>query len=114
MLPELTAALEAELAELSARDRYPSCPPLAGATRERVTLDDRPLINFASNDYLGLASAPVLAAAAAAAAQRSGVGAGASRLVSGDLPEHRALETALAQFLHQPAALVFVTGYQTN
>ena len=45
---------------------------------------------------------------------RSGFGAGASRLVSGDLPEHRALEHALAAFLGRPAALLFPTGYQAN
>jgi 8-amino-7-oxononanoate synthase len=72
------------------------------------------LVSFCSNDYLGLASHPALAAAAAEAARRDGFGASASRLVSGDLPAHRRLEAALADFLSAPAALLFPTGYQAN
>jgi 8-amino-7-oxononanoate synthase len=114
VLPELAAELSAELELLKARDRYRSCPPVAGPTRDRLRLDGRTLINFASNDYLGLASHPRLIEAATAAAHDSGFGAGASRLVCGDLPAHRALEAALERFFDHPAALAFPTGYQTN
>src|SRR5437763_9860453 len=72
------------------------------------------MLSFCSNDYLGLASHPSLAMAAATAAARDGYGASASRLVSGDLPAHRSLESALAAFLDRPAALTFPSGYQTN
>ena len=73
------------------------------------------MLSFCSNDYLGLASHPFLAAAAAAAAGREGFGASARRaLVSGDLPAHRSLEASLAHFLNRPAALAFPSGYQTN
>jgi 8-amino-7-oxononanoate synthase len=79
-----------------------------------VELAGAPHLSFCSNDYLGLADHPEIAAAAARAARDSGYGSSASRLVSGDLPEHRALEDALATFLRAPAALVFPTGYQAN
>jgi 8-amino-7-oxononanoate synthase len=114
VLPELSSSLHAELARLDATHRLRACPPHSGPTRTRTEIDGRHLISFSSNDYLGLAAHPALSAAAAAAALQSGFGAGASRLVSGDLPEHRALEAQLASFLGAPAALLFPTGYQAN
>lgn len=72
-----------------------------------------PLANFASNDYLGLAADPILRAAAHAAIDEWGVGAGASRLVSGTRPIHRQLEDALARFKGAEAALTFSSGYAT-
>ncbi len=71
-------------------------------------------MSFSSNDYLGLASDSRLPVAASKAASRSGFGAGASRLVAGNLPEHLALEEALAALVCLPAALLFPTGYQAN
>ncbi len=73
-----------------------------------------PLVDLAGNDYLGLLHDPRVTAAAAAAAMRWGAGAGASRLVTGTLQLHADLETELAAFTGQPAALVFSTGYQAN
>ena len=69
------------------------------------------LANFASNDYLGLADDPLLREAAKAAIDRYGVGAGASRLVSGTRPAHTALEEKLAAFKEVDAALTFSSGY---
>jgi 8-amino-7-oxononanoate synthase len=114
VLPSLAASLACELRDLDQADRLRSCPPLSGSARTTPQLGEQPLLSFSSNDYLGLANHPALADAAAAAAQRSGFGAGASRLVSGDLPEHRHLEAALAAFLGTPAALLFPSGYQAN
>lgn len=110
----LSTELELELAALKEASRLRTCPELQGATRTTAISDGRPLRSFASNDYLGLASHPTLAAAAAQAAAAFGFGAGAARLVSGDLPPHRDLERALARFLKTPAALLFPTGYQAN
>jgi 8-amino-7-oxononanoate synthase len=110
----LTTHLRAELDDLAARDRRRSCPPLSGSTRSQAHLAGHALLNFASNDYLGLASHPAVLQAAHLALDQHGTGAGASRLVSGDLPPHRLLEADLADFLHRPAALVFPSGYQTN
>src|SRR5262245_46613836 len=64
----------------------------------RRRLHARTVLSFASNDYLNLATDPRLARAAARAARRYGCGAGASPLVGGHLPPHRALERALAEW----------------
>jgi 8-amino-7-oxononanoate synthase len=114
VLDSLAEALAAELRALADADRLRALAPLAGADRTHPTLGDRSLLAFCSNDYLGLANHPALLAAAAHAAERSGFGAGAARLVSGDLPEHRDLEAAVAAHVGAPAALLFPTGYQTN
>jgi 8-amino-7-oxononanoate synthase len=71
-------------------------------------------IDFASNNYLGLASDGRLVDAARRALESAGVGAGASRLINGDHPEHEALEVEVAQFFETPAALTFNTGYSAN
>lgn len=75
---------------------------------------DRRLLNFSSNDYLGLATHPALIAAAQDYAQRYGVGATASRLVTGNYDIHEALEQALAQACGREAALLFSSGFQAN
>lgn len=69
------------------------------------------LVNFASNDYLGLADDPILREAAKAAIDQYGVGAGASRLVSGTRPAHTQLEEKVARFKGTEAALTFSSGY---
>ena len=79
-----------------------------------ATIEGRPVIVMASNNYLGLATHPLLKQAAIAAIARFGVGAGASRLVSGTLPPHQDLEAALARFKATEAALVFGSGYLAN
>jgi len=83
------------------------CAPLA-------TADGRALTAFCSNDYLGLACEPALAAALAAGAARWGTGAGASHLVSGHYDVHDELESALARFVGCTRALYFSTGYMAN
>ena len=74
----------------------------------------RPVINFASNNYLGLTNHPSLKAAAVTAIDQYGVGSGASRLISGTLTPHDNLETTLATFKQTEAALTFGSGYMTN
>ncbi|HEY6476586.1 MAG TPA: aminotransferase class I/II-fold pyridoxal phosphate-dependent enzyme [Polyangia bacterium] len=108
------ALLEVELAALAGADRLRRCPEVAGSSRVRVEVSAEPRVSFCSNDYLGLANHPALGQAATAAAVRDGFGASAARLVSGDLPAHRQLETRLAGFLGREAALAFPSGYQTN
>jgi 8-amino-7-oxononanoate synthase len=108
------ALLEAELEALASADRLRRCPQLSGSSRVRVAVGNEARVSFCSNDYLGLANHPALAAAAVEAAARDGFGASAARLVSGDLPAHRQLESALAGFLGREAALGFPSGYQTN
>jgi 8-amino-7-oxononanoate synthase len=110
----LDADLRADLVSLEAQDRIRSCRAASGLSRTAPTIDAQPLLSFCSNDYLGLSGHPALASAAAAAIARSGLGAGASRLIAGDLPEHRELEAALSTFLDVEAVLLFPSGYQTN
>ncbi len=86
-----------------------------GLTRRLVEADTAtPLIDLASNDYLGLARDPRVIAAAIAATERFGAGATSSRLVRGTLSVHSALERSLADFTGFHAALVFSTGYHAN
>ncbi|MFM7696772.1 MAG: aminotransferase class I/II-fold pyridoxal phosphate-dependent enzyme, partial [Vulcanococcus sp.] len=73
-----------------------------------------PLLDLASNDYLGLAHHPSLQQAASAAMARDGLGAGASRLVSGSRPVHGELEQALGAWLGRPRVLLFPSGFQAN
>jgi 8-amino-7-oxononanoate synthase len=77
-------------------------------------VDGRPLRNFCSNDYLGLAGDPRLVEALRAAAGNWGVGSGAAHLVTGHTAEHQALEEELAEFTGREAALLFSTGYMAN
>src|SRR5882757_7755428 len=84
--------------------------PLMGA---RLRVDGRELLGFCSNDYLGLSRHPEVIEALVRAA-RSGVGSGASHLVSGHSAEHHALEEELAAFVGRERALLFSTGYMAN
>ena len=79
----------------------------------RIQIDGRTLLNFASNDYLGLAGDPLLKEAAIRAVEKFGAGSGASRLICGSLAPHHELEEALADFKGVEAALSFSTGYAT-
>ncbi len=80
----------------------------------RVRIDGRELLSFCSNDYLGLAASPELIRAGHAALDACGVGSGASHLISGHHAAHHAFETAFAQFVRKPAALLFSSGYMAN
>jgi 8-amino-7-oxononanoate synthase len=108
------AAFEAELATVRAAGRWRELRRIEGPVDTWVTIDGARVLALCSNNYLGLANHPALAAAAARAAETYGVGAGASRLISGSLAIHRDLETRLAHFKHTDAALLFPTGYHAN
>jgi 8-amino-7-oxononanoate synthase len=77
----------------------------------RIQINGQSLLNFSSNDYLGLAGEPSLKAAAIAAVEKYGAGSGASRLICGSLAPHHDLDEALAAFKGTPAALSFSSGY---
>jgi 8-amino-7-oxononanoate synthase len=79
-----------------------------------VRIGGRSLVNFSSNDYLGLAADPRVARAFIGGLERWGVGAGASRLVVGDTEAHRRLEARIAAFEDAEAVLVFNGGYPAN
>jgi 8-amino-7-oxononanoate synthase len=81
---------------------------------ENIVANGTKYLSFCSNDYLGLANNPKLIAAMQAAASDSGVGSGASNLITGHHRYHDELEKKLAKFVGMPAALVFSTGYMAN
>ena len=85
-----------------------------GAQGKRITLDGRQVLNFCSNNYLGLADDGRLKAAAVKAIDEEGWGSGASRLICGNLTAHQALEKKLSQFKGTESALTFSTGYMAN
>ncbi len=82
--------------------------------RTELIVAGRRLVDFSSNDYLGLAAHPEPAAAMAECAARCGAGTGASHLISGHGAEHAALEEELAAFTGRERALLFSTGYMAN
>lgn len=79
-----------------------------------LQLDGRQVVNFCSNDYLGLAAHPLICAAFKQAVDRYGVGSGSAHLVCGHSSAHQALEEELAAFVGYPRALLFSTGYMAN
>ncbi len=102
------------LDDLKARGLYRRLVALGSAAGPHVEIGGRTVLQFASNNYLGLANDPRVKEAARAALERWGWGAGASRLVAGHTEAHARLEADLAAFKHTEAALVFPTGYMTN
>jgi len=112
------AALRRELATLQQRhalrrrrivEAYPQ-----GGDSMRVLVDGRSLLNFCSNDYLGLARHPTLIAALRECALSFGVGSGAAHLLTGHCSAHHALEEELAAFTQRQRALLFSSGYMAN
>ena len=102
------------LDDLARRSLLRRLRTIESASDAEVTLDGRPVILMASNNYLGLAAHPAVKRAAIEATERFGVGAGAARLVSGSLPPHEELESELAKFKGTEAALTFGSGYLAN
>jgi 8-amino-7-oxononanoate synthase len=85
-----------------------------GAQAAELIVDGRTVANFSSNNYLGLADSPLLRDAAIRAMHEHGFGAGASRLIVGNLAPHRALEAQIARWKRADAALLFNSGYHAN
>jgi len=110
----LHAELAAELADREVRGLRRVRRLLETPQRARVTVDGRDYLAFCSNDYLGLAADPRIAAAAQEGIARYGVGGGASHLILGHSAAHHELEAALARFTGQPQALLFSSGYMAN
>lgn len=107
-------SLSEELQQLRDAGLYRQLRSVASAQGPQIVVDGRVLLNFSSNDYLGLANDPILKRASTAAIERWGVGAGASRLVCGNLEPYRVLEAKLAEFKQKEAAIVFGSGYAAN
>jgi 8-amino-7-oxononanoate synthase len=106
--------LEQSLATIHKADWYRSVQTLQSRPGAVVQLEGREVINFASNDYLGLAGDERLIQAAIAATQEFGTGSTGSRLLSGHRKLHRELEGAIASLKQTEDALVFSSGYLAN
>ena len=106
--------LQAQLDERKRQDLYRRRRIVTSAQGREITVDGRSLLNFCSNDYLGLAGDARVAAALTAAADKWAVGSGAAHLVCGHTAAHHDLEQALAEFCGRPRALLFSSGYAAN
>ena len=107
MNPHSESALDrfllAGLQEIESKGLTRRLSALEGAQQVRVAREGRQLLNFSSNDYLGLATHPSLKQAAMAEWERSGFGSGASRLICGTLAAHEELDDAIAALQADPA-----------
>ncbi len=103
-----------EVARLKAEGVYREPPVLTGRQGARAVVEGRPVVNLASNNYLGLASHPRLVKAMVEATERLGVGSGAVRTIVGTMEVHLELERRLAAFKGTESSLVFQSGFTTN
>jgi 8-amino-7-oxononanoate synthase len=103
-----------KLGAIRARGTYRRMRVLAGAQAERMEVDGRSVLLFAGSNYLGLAHHPEVVEASVRASRDYGCAAGGSRLISGNLDLHEALESELAAFVGMESALAFGTGYMAN
>jgi 8-amino-7-oxononanoate synthase len=103
-----------ELQKLQSASLYRTLRSVSSDQGPVMIVDGREVVNFSSNNYLGIANHPDLAAAAKEAIDRYGCGSGASRLISGNMTPHEELEAKLAGFKGTAAALVFNSGFQAN
>jgi 8-amino-7-oxononanoate synthase len=108
------AIADEALAAFQAHGTYRRMRLLTSAHGRHVRVDGRPVVHFASSNYLDLANDPGVVEAASTAARSHGCAAAGSRLICGNSDLHEDLESALATFLGVEAALVFSTGYMAN
>jgi 8-amino-7-oxononanoate synthase len=102
------------LADLEAAGLLRRPLKISGPQGPEIEVDGQRVLCLCSNNYLGLANHPRIAAAAAEALQEDGVGAAASRLITGTMDAHVEAEAAFAGFLRMPAAALFSSGYAAN
>lgn len=105
---------EEYLADLEGKSLRRTLRNVTGPQGPEICIDGKTLLNFCSNDYLGLAGDPRLSDAAATCMKQEGFGSGASRLVCGNMSAHERLERALAAFKDTEQCLLFSTGYMAN
>lgn len=110
----LDAVADEVLDEIRERGTYRRMRVLEGLQSPRMRVDGRDVLLFAGSNYLDLARHPQVIEAAARASREWGCAAGGSRLITGNLACHEALEAELAQFFESEAALTFNTGYMAN
>jgi 8-amino-7-oxononanoate synthase len=103
--------LSAEVVSLHQQHLWRELRQITVRDSHHVHVEGSPLVNFASNDYLGFAQAPFLQSALTEAIAAHGAGAGASRLVSGSYLPHQQLESRIARIKGTESALSFSSGY---
>jgi len=113
-MKSMDATLQAQLNLRREEHLYRTRLNVASGCSSTLSVEGRSLINFCSNDYLGLASHPDIVQALKQAADLYGTGSGASHLVSGHSVVHQKLEEQLAEYTGRPRALLFSTGYMAN
>lgn len=113
-MSRLDSHLAKALSRIDQAGRRRNMRPAQLASGGRVLRDGRNLIDFSSNDYLGLARHPLLIERSREWTERLGTGSGASRLVTGTSEAHLALEARIARFKGAEAALLFASGWQAN
>jgi 8-amino-7-oxononanoate synthase len=113
-MKSMDATLQAQLNLRREEHLYRTRLNVASGCSSTLSVEGRSLINFCSNDYLGLASHPDIVKALKQAADLYGTGSGASHLVSGHSVVHQKLEEQLAEYTGRPRALLFSTGYMAN
>ncbi len=106
--------LRSQLDERKAKHLYRRRRLSESAQQVETIIDGRPVINFCSNDYLGLANHPKVKQAFKHGIDQYGVGSGSAHLVNGHSKAHHQLEDALAEFTGYPRTLLFSTGYMAN
>ena len=106
--------LRQELEKRKRLHRYRSRRIIKSPQQAEILIDDKNLISFCSNDYLGLANHPKIKQATIDAINKFGVGSGSAHLVSGHSVAHHQLEEELAEFTGYPRAILFSTGYMAN
>jgi len=110
----MDAILQAQLDQRHKQFLYRHRTNVASGCDSVLQVEGKSLVNFCSNDYLGLAGHPDIAAALKSAIDQYGTGSGASHLISGHSTAHQQLEEQLAEFTGRPRALLFSTGYMAN
>src|SRR3989338_3204143 len=110
----MNSFLSQTLSDLEDKGLKRALRTVEGPQGREIIIDGKPVLNFCSNNYLGLADDPRLKEAAIECMQREGFGSGASRLVCGNMSAHAELEKRIMEFKGTEAALLFNSGYTAN
>jgi len=113
-MPEPLTWIDEELKSLRETGLYNTIRTLDSPQGAWLVVDGKKVLNFCSNNYLGLANHPRIVRAATEAMQAYGVGPGAVRSIAGTMSLHIRLEQRLAAFKKVPAAITFQSGFAAN
>ena len=106
--------IKKQVDELKEQNLYNNILTIESAIGPEIQIDGKKLLNFCSNNYLGLANNPEMKKAAIEAIEKYGIGPGAVRTIAGTMTLHRELEEKLAKFKKAEAVITFQTGFVAN